>query len=124
MEFGDWMIINSYLFIGVLVNLLVKNKKKKKKNKCKLSDTQIKYKKIIGHPTIKPKSIHDNNIVLQFSDDYLYLACIKFIREVTKQQFLFFSKTQILLTILKKKKKPFYLSDEERTFRRTFTNVE
>lgn len=34
---------------------------------------------MLGHKYIKPKSIHNNDIVCEFSDAYMYLACIKFI---------------------------------------------
>ncbi|CAG8558933.1 2904_t:CDS:2 [Dentiscutata erythropus] len=37
---------------------------------------------LIGHKYIRPKSIHDKDIVDEFSKDYMYLACIKFINSV------------------------------------------
>ncbi|RIB08558.1 Phosphotyrosyl phosphatase activator [Gigaspora rosea] len=37
---------------------------------------------LIGHRYIRPKSIHDKDIVDEFSKDYMYLACIKFINSV------------------------------------------
>ena len=36
----------------------------------------------IGHKYIKPKSIHVNDLVDEYSKDYMYLACIKFINSV------------------------------------------
>ena len=36
----------------------------------------------LGHKYIKPKSIHDPDIISEFSADYMYLACIKFINSV------------------------------------------
>ena len=35
-----------------------------------------------GHKYIKPKSIHDNELVDEYAKDYMYLACIKFINSV------------------------------------------
>ncbi|CAB4397211.1 unnamed protein product [Rhizophagus irregularis] len=37
---------------------------------------------LIGHKYIKPKSIHDKDVVDEFSKEYMYLACIKFINSV------------------------------------------
>ncbi|CAG8676800.1 2243_t:CDS:2 [Cetraspora pellucida] len=37
---------------------------------------------LAGHKYIRPKSIHDKDIVDEFSKDYMYLACIKFINSV------------------------------------------
>lgn len=37
---------------------------------------------LVGHKHIKPKSIDNNDILLGFSDKYLYLAAISFIRKV------------------------------------------
>lgn len=36
-----------------------------------------------GHKYIRPKSIHDNDIVSEFSKDYMYLSCVKFINSVS-----------------------------------------
>lgn len=36
----------------------------------------------IGHKFLRPKSIHDNEIVEEYSKDYMYLACIHFINSV------------------------------------------
>jgi len=36
-----------------------------------------------GHKYIKPKSIHDNELVDEYAKDYMYLACIKFINSVS-----------------------------------------
>ncbi|ORY03355.1 putative serine/threonine-protein phosphatase 2A activator [Basidiobolus meristosporus CBS 931.73] len=35
-----------------------------------------------GHKHIRPKAIHDQDIVEEFSKDYMYLACIKFVNNV------------------------------------------
>ncbi|KAG8930903.1 Serine/threonine-protein phosphatase 2A activator 2 [Tulasnella sp. 419] len=35
-----------------------------------------------GHKYIKPKSIHDQDTLEQYSKDYMYLACIKFINSI------------------------------------------
>ncbi|KAI9477711.1 MAG: Phosphotyrosyl phosphatase activator [Benjaminiella poitrasii] len=37
---------------------------------------------LLDHKYIKPKSIHDRDIVEEFSKSYMYLACIKFINTV------------------------------------------
>ena len=42
-----------------------------------------------GHKYLRPKSIHDPDILEQFGDDYMYFACIKFINSV--RSFLFSS---------------------------------
>ena len=36
----------------------------------------------IGHKYLRPKSIHDNEVVEEYSKDYMYLACIHFINSV------------------------------------------
>ncbi len=35
-----------------------------------------------GHKYIRPKSIHDDDIVSEFAKDYMYLSCVKFINSV------------------------------------------
>jgi len=35
-----------------------------------------------GHKYIRPKSIHDNDVVDEYSKDYMYLACIRFINSI------------------------------------------
>jgi len=42
---------------------------------------------LIEHPQIKPKSIHNPDIVNTYSEEYLYLGCIKFILEMKKGPF-------------------------------------
>ncbi len=37
---------------------------------------------LIDHPVIRPKSIHDKEILNEFSDQYMYLACIRSIMQV------------------------------------------
>jgi len=36
----------------------------------------------LGHKYLRPKSIHDSEVVDEYSKDYMYLACIKFINSV------------------------------------------
>lgn len=36
----------------------------------------------IGHKHLRPKSIHDPEIVEAFAKDYMYFACIEFINSV------------------------------------------
>ncbi|KAI9448649.1 Phosphotyrosyl phosphatase activator [Russula earlei] len=35
-----------------------------------------------GHKYLRPKSIHDNEVVEEFSHDYMYFACIRFINSI------------------------------------------
>lgn len=42
---------------------------------------------LVGHKYMKPKSIHNQDILENFSDDYLYLGCIGFIKKVKKGLF-------------------------------------
>jgi len=35
-----------------------------------------------GHKYLRPKSIHDNEVVEEFSKDYMYFACIRFINSI------------------------------------------
>lgn len=35
-----------------------------------------------GHKYLRPKSIHDADVLEEYSKDYMYLACIKFINSV------------------------------------------
>lgn len=39
---------------------------------------------LVGHPNIKPRSIHNTDVVSMFEEDYLYLQCITFIKQVKK----------------------------------------
>eukprot|EP01118_Nematostelium_gracile_P008970 TRINITY_DN29_c0_g1_i3.p1 TRINITY_DN29_c0_g1~~TRINITY_DN29_c0_g1_i3.p1 ORF type:complete len:314 (+),score=79.70 TRINITY_DN29_c0_g1_i3:134-943(+) len=42
---------------------------------------------LINHPTIKPKSIHDKDLVNSTADEYLYMGCIQFINQMKKGPF-------------------------------------
>ncbi|KAM1316646.1 hypothetical protein ACFX13_020401 [Malus domestica] len=42
---------------------------------------------LIGHKYMKPKSIHNDDIVENFSKEYLYLSCVKFVKKVKKGPF-------------------------------------
>ena len=42
---------------------------------------------LIGHKTIKPKSVHEEQVLETQSDDYLYVGCIRFIKEVWTWKF-------------------------------------
>lgn len=35
-----------------------------------------------GHKHLRPKSIHDPEVLEAFSDEYMYFACIRFINSV------------------------------------------
>ncbi|PNH03394.1 Serine/threonine-protein phosphatase 2A activator [Tetrabaena socialis] len=39
---------------------------------------------LINHPMIKPRSIHNPDILEAYADAYLYLGCIKFVKQVKK----------------------------------------
>eukprot|EP00191_Tetraselmis_sp_GSL018_P013413 CAMPEP_0177585076 /NCGR_PEP_ID=MMETSP0419_2-20121207/4268_1 /TAXON_ID=582737 /ORGANISM="Tetraselmis sp., Strain GSL018" /LENGTH=390 /DNA_ID=CAMNT_0019074721 /DNA_START=417 /DNA_END=1590 /DNA_ORIENTATION=- len=39
---------------------------------------------LVGHPYIKPKSIHTEEVLEGFSHEYLYLGCVTFVRKVKK----------------------------------------
>lgn len=41
-----------------------------------------------GHKYIRPKSIHDSELVDEYAKDYMYLACIKFINSVRLTYFV------------------------------------
>lgn len=36
------------------------------------------------HKHIRPKAIHDKDVVDEFSKDYMYLACIQFVDSVSQ----------------------------------------
>lgn len=38
---------------------------------------------LIGHPMIKPKSIHNAEVLEGCSRDYLYLSCVDFVKQVS-----------------------------------------
>lgn len=40
-----------------------------------------------GHKYIRPKSIHDPEIVEEYAKDYMYFACIQFINSVSISDF-------------------------------------
>ena len=50
--------------------------------KCPSQSFRIISHRHQGHKYIKPKSIHDNELVDEYAKDYMYLACIKFINSV------------------------------------------
>lgn len=37
---------------------------------------------LVGHPMIKPKSIHNPDVLEAYSHEYLYLGCVKFVKQV------------------------------------------
>jgi len=39
---------------------------------------------LVGHPILKPKSIHNEEVLEAFSHEYLYLGCVCFVKEVKK----------------------------------------
>lgn len=39
-------------------------------------------KRDAGHKHLRPKSIHDKEILDEFAKDYMYFACIQFINSV------------------------------------------
>lgn len=42
---------------------------------------------LIDHKYMKPKSIHNDDILENFSGEYMYLACVKFVKQVKKGLF-------------------------------------
>lgn len=38
---------------------------------------------LIHHPLIRPKSIHNEELLQMYGDDYMYLACIKYVQSVS-----------------------------------------
>ena len=45
--------------------------------------THTDISQLAGHKHIRPKAIHDKDIVDEFSKDYMYLACIQFVDSVS-----------------------------------------
>lgn len=39
---------------------------------------------LVNHPLIRPKSVHNPEVLEMYADDYMYLGCIKFVKEVKK----------------------------------------
>lgn len=39
---------------------------------------------LVGHPLIRPKSIHNEELLAAYGDDYMYLAAVKFVKTVKK----------------------------------------
>jgi serine/threonine-protein phosphatase 2A activator len=37
---------------------------------------------LINHEEIKPMSIHDDKIITSYSDEYMYISCIKYVKQV------------------------------------------
>lgn len=35
---------------------------------------------LVKHPIIQPSSIHDNDVLEEYSEDYLYLSCVRFVK--------------------------------------------
>lgn len=38
---------------------------------------------LVNHPLIRPKSIHNPEIMEEFTHEYLYLGCIAFVKQVS-----------------------------------------
>jgi serine/threonine-protein phosphatase 2A activator len=39
---------------------------------------------LVGHPILKPKSIHNEEVLETYSHEYLYLGCVTFVKKVKK----------------------------------------
>lgn len=39
---------------------------------------------LVGHPFIRPKSIHSEDVLEAYSEDYTYLGCVQFVKRVKK----------------------------------------
>ena len=37
---------------------------------------------LAAHPMIKPKSIHNQDVLDMYHDEYMYLSCIRFVKQV------------------------------------------
>jgi len=53
---------------------------------CQLSDGYTQ--QVPGHKYIRPKAIHDPEIVEEYSQHYIYFACIAFINSVSFEYFI------------------------------------
>lgn len=76
MVFGVLTIITFCPFYGVAVSSLVS---------CSvLKPTRVlANRSSLDHRHLKPKAIHDPEILEEFSKDYMYLQCIQFINSVS-----------------------------------------
>lgn len=61
-----------------------------------------------GHKIFRPKSIHDNEILDDFSKDYMYFACIRFINSVSRDRssHLITSKAADSMSLIRSKPPP------------------
>ena len=39
---------------------------------------------LVGHPHLRPRSIHSDDILQHFARDYYYLACVAFVKQVKR----------------------------------------
>lgn len=39
---------------------------------------------LMGHPVLKPKSIHNGEVLQEMEDEYMYLGCVRFVKDVKK----------------------------------------
>jgi serine/threonine-protein phosphatase 2A activator len=39
-------------------------------------------RQLVGHPLIRPKSIHNEDLLSTYGDDYMYLAGVKFVKSL------------------------------------------
>lgn len=37
---------------------------------------------LVDHPTIRPSNIHNPEVLAQYADDFLYLGCVRFVKQV------------------------------------------
>jgi len=44
---------------------------------------------LVGHPLIRPKSIHNEELLAAYGDDYMYLAAVKFVKTVRTEASLY-----------------------------------
>lgn len=38
-------------------------------------------KQLVDHPLIRPSSIHNPDVLAQYADEYLYLGCVRFVKQ-------------------------------------------
>ena len=38
---------------------------------------------LVDHPLIRPSSIHSPDVLSQYADDFLYLGCVRFVKQAS-----------------------------------------
>jgi len=74
MVYGAWMITTSCPSCGVQPSFVV--------SPPRIQQVSCFDYDLPGHKYIRPKSIHDPEVVEEYSKHYIYFACIEFINSV------------------------------------------